>query len=192
MPAAPHRRRNSSSASEPHDAYFENHSPSLALSLAAVLAQHGASVLCVDANLRAAPPAGAWPVAPGLSDLLAGGSALPYDHPASSPPLLSVIHSGPRPPCPSELISSPRMASLLAQWRREFAFIVVDSPAAVYADALVLAQQADAVLVAARSGITRRDEAVPAFHALSRQVQDHAVLGLILEDTCGGGLRAHA
>jgi polysaccharide biosynthesis transport protein len=192
MPAAPDREWIASPRSEMHEAYLENELPSLALSLATVLAQHGASVLYVDANLRAAPPAGAYPVAAGLSDLLAGEETLRYDRPESAPPLLSVVHAGPRPPCPSELISSARMASLLAQWRQEFAFIVVESAAAVYADALVLAQQADAVLIRARSGTTRRDDVAPAFTALSRQVQSHAVLGLVLENTSGGGPGAHA
>jgi polysaccharide biosynthesis transport protein len=177
---------------EPHDAYLENDSPSFALSFATVLAQHGASVLYVDANLRAAPPAGAFPVAPGLSDLLVGESTFRYDHPSSGPPLLSVVHAGPRPPCPSELIASARMASLLTQWRREYTFIVVEGPAATYADALVLAQEADAVLVCTHSGRTRRDELLRAFHTLSRQVQGHAVLGLILEDASHGGPRARA
>jgi polysaccharide biosynthesis transport protein len=192
MPAVPETFRNPPGPGEDHDGYLEDESPSLALSLAAILAQHGASVVYADTNLRVAPLAGAYPVAPGLSDLLAGEQTLRYDHPASSPPLLSVVHSGPRPPCPSELISSARMASLVTQWRQEFSFIVIDSPAAIYADALVLAQQADAVLLTACSGTTRRDEVLPAFRALSRQAQDHAVLGLVLEDASGGGLRAKA
>lgn len=192
MPAVPEARRNPPHPGELHEAYHEYESPSLALNLAAVLAQHGASVLYIDANLRVAPPAGVGPVAPGLSDLLAGEQTLRYEHPPSSPPLLSTIHSGPRPPCPSELVSSTRMASLLTQWRQEFGFIVVDAPPAIYADALVLAQQADAVLISARSGESRRDEVLPAYHALGRQVQDHAVLGIVLENAADGGLRAQA
>ncbi len=171
--------------------YSEDESPSLALNLAAVLAQHGASVLCVNADLRSAPTA-AFPADPGLTDLLTSDCTLAYDHPASTPPLLSVIHTGTRPPCPSELIASPRMASLLARWRQEFNFIVIDSPAAVYADTLVLAQLSDAVLLAAHAGRTQRHEILPAFHALSRQVPDHAVLALILNGVSAGAPYAHA
>jgi polysaccharide biosynthesis transport protein len=192
MPAAPEFPRNLSRAAQRHDGYLENDSPSLALSLATVLAQHSSSVLYVDADLRAAPHAGALPVAPGLSDLLTGQEAPSFESPASNPPLLSVIHAGPRPPDPSELIASARMAALLTQWRQEFSLIVIDSPAAVYADALVLAQQADIVLIAARSGATRRDEVRLAVHAISRQVQDRAVLGLVLESASEGGFRAQA
>jgi Mrp family chromosome partitioning ATPase len=73
------------------------------------------------------------------------------------------------------------MNSLLAAWREEFRFIVIRSPAAVHADALVLAQLSDAVLLAAQAGRTRRDEIAPSFQALSRQVPNHAVLGLVLQ-----------
>lgn len=170
-------------------AYSEATSPSLALSLAAVLAQHGASVLCVDADLRSAPT-GAFPSDPGLTDLLTGDRAPAYAHPASASPLLSVLHTGTRPPCPSELIASPRMASLLARWRQEFSFIVIDSPAALYADALVLAQLSDAVLLAAHAGRTTRDEILPAFDALSRQVPAHAVLALVLSGVSSGARHA--
>ena len=171
--------------------YFEDPSPSLALSLAAILAQHGASVLFVDADLRSAPAAGAGPVAPGLSDILSSGDAPTYHRPGAAP-LLSVVSAGPRPPCPSELIASARMAGLLARWRQEFPFIVIDGPPAVYADALVLAQLSDAVLLAARAGVTARAQILPAFQALSRQVADHAVLGLVLEDIPHGGPYAQA
>jgi Mrp family chromosome partitioning ATPase len=103
-----------------------------------------------------------------------------------------VLSTGPRPPCPAELIASERMTALLARWRREFTFVVIDSPSAVYADALVLAQQADAVLLAAHAGTTRRDQVTPAFDALGRQVRAQAVLGVILADAPGGGPYAHA
>lgn len=186
------RKTSLANSQEVHQAYFENESPTLALSLAAVLAQHGAAVLYVDANLRGAPPAVAFPVAPGLSDLLAGEETLRYDHSASGTPLLSVIDAGARPPCPSELIASARMTALLAQWRQEFRFIVLDGPAATYADALVLAQQADAVLLAAQAGETPRDEISAAFHGLSRKVQAHAVVGLVLENASAGGRHAQA
>ncbi len=172
--------------------YSEDPSPSLALNLAAVLARHGAPVLCVDADLRSAPAAGAGPVAPGLSDVLSSDDAPTCHHPVTTPPLLSVISSGPRPPCPSELIASVRMADLLVRWRQEFRFIVLDGPPAVYADALVLAQLSDAVLLAAGAEATTRDEILSAFQALSRQVAGHAVLGLVLEDTPQEGPYAQA
>ena len=162
-----------------------DHQPSLALSLAAVLAQHGSSVLYVDADLRSAPAA-STATDPGLSEMLSDAGVLPFTQSIAGLPALSVVHAGAHPPCPSELIASSRMQSLLSAWREEFSFIVIHSPAAVFADALVLAQLSDAVLVSAQAGETTRDEILPAFNALSRQVPDHAVLGLVLEHANAG------
>lgn len=182
-------------SSHPHPSPATAHAhtapPSLALSLAAVLAQHGSSVLYVDADLRSAPEA-CTSSDPGLSEMLASDTVLPVTHSIAGLPSLSVVHAGAHPPCPSELIASARMASLLAAWREEFTFIVLHSPAAVFADALVLAQLSDAVLVSAEAGATTRDEILPVWHALSRQVPDHAVLGLVLEHAAQEVLYAHA
>jgi len=184
--------------------YTEADQPSLALNLAAVLAQHGSATLFVDADLRTSPTAGLFPSGTGLSDLLTSEVAEfehpEYEHPKhehpeyepAGPALLSIVHTGPRPPSPSELIASARMETLLARWREEFSFVVINGPAAIYADALVLAQMADAVLLRVRAGRTRDFEMVPAFHALSRQVAEHAVLGVILEGARAGVSYARA
>jgi Mrp family chromosome partitioning ATPase len=177
--------------SSPGAAHTDAHQPSLALSLAAVLAQHESSVLYIDADLRSAPAA-CTATDPGLSEMLADAGVLPFTQPIAGLPSLSVVHAGAHPPCPSELIASSRMQSLLATWRGEFSFIVIHSPAAIFADALVLAQLSDAVLVSAQAGETTRDEILPAFNALSRQVPDHAVLGLVLEHANSGPRYAHA
>ncbi|HEX4310020.1 MAG TPA: exopolysaccharide transport family protein [Acidobacteriaceae bacterium] len=175
----------------PLTAHHPDHAPPLALSLAAVLAENGSSVLFVDADLRSAPAGNTSPE-PGLSEMLASETILPVPQAIAGLPSLSIVHAGAHPPCPSELIASARMASLLTAWRQEFTFIVIHSPAAAFADALVLAQLSDAVLVAAQAGATTRHEILPAFRALSRQVPDHAVLGLVLECVSAGISYAHA
>ncbi len=154
--------------------------PSVALGLAIVLAQHGASTLFVDADLRSDVIPGAFTNS-GLSEMLADDSAAALPPPVAALPLLSILHAGARTPCPSELIASSRMGALLAAWRDEYSFVVIRTPAPSTADCLVLAQNSDAVLVAARAGETTRSVMQSAWHALSRQVPDHAVLGLILE-----------
>jgi len=165
--------------------------PSLALSLAALLAQYGSPVLYVDADLRSAPASGSS-ADPGLSEMLANDAVLPFTQSIAGLPALSVVAAGAHPPCPSELIASSRMASLLAAWRDEFSFIVIHSPAAVFADALVLAQLSDAVLLTAQAGTTRRGQMLPVWNGLSRQIPDHAVLGLVLEDASPELPYAHA
>lgn len=179
------------SATWPGDS-TRNESPSLALGLAAILAQYGAPVLYIDADLRSAPPTEVCAAGPGLSNLLASDRTPDYAHPDTAPPLLSVLSSGPRPPCPAELIASPRMQQLLSQCRDDFSFIVIDAPTAHFADALVLAQQSDAVLVSARAGTTRREPFLALHDALSRQVPSHAVLGVVLEAASHGSSYAQA
>ena len=166
--------------------YTEERDPRLALSLAAMLAEHGASTLYVDADLRGAPAAAAYPVGPGLTDLLAGDVDPVFLDPDPIAPLLSVLNAGARPPCPAERIASPRMQALLDRWRRQFTFVVIDGPAPVYADAVYLAQASDLVLLAARADETRRDAALHALHSLSRSLPDSTCLGLILENATGG------
>jgi uncharacterized protein involved in exopolysaccharide biosynthesis/Mrp family chromosome partitioning ATPase len=153
---------------------------SIALGLAAVLAQHGASTLFIDADLRSAPHPGVS-VDAGLSELLADGGSPTLPAPVTALPLLSLLQAGARPPCPSELIASSRMTSLLTGWRDRYSFIVIHGPAPSFADSLVLSQNSDAVLVAARSGETTQKEISSAWQALSRQIPNHAVLGAILE-----------
>lgn len=175
-----------------HSAYAEEPHPTLALNLAAVLAQHGASTLYVDADLRHAPAAGDCPIAPGLADVLAGDIDPAFLDPDAMPPLLSVLHTGARPACPAERIASPGMKSLLERWRQQFNFVVIHGPAAAYSDALHLAQISDAVLLAARANETRRDETRRALHSLSRSLPDHTSLGIILENAPDGAAYAHA
>jgi hypothetical protein len=165
--------------------------PPLALSLAADLAQSGSSVLFVDANLRAAPVLSTSDE-PGLSEILSNSGVLPLTQSIANLPQLSVVHAGSRPPCPSELIASARMTSLLTSWREEFRFIVIQSPAAIFADALVLAQLSDAILLTAQSGQTSRGELLAAYNALSRQVSNNAVLGVVLESLSHGVSYAQA
>ncbi len=166
----------------------------LAFSMAAALAQHGHPVLFVDCDLRSAPAPSLNPGAclPGLTGMLSSDTPALPQKPYVSLPLLSVVTPGQRPPCPSELIASSRMSTLLAHWRGDFRFILLHSPSVVYADALVLAQLSDAVLLTAHAGRTRREDLAPALDSLSRQIPDHAVLGLILEGIASGAPYARA
>jgi len=154
--------------------------PPLALGLATILAQRGDSVLYVDADLRSAPDI-CPSEEPGLSAMLSSDRVAVSTQSIAGLPTLSVVHAGARSPCPSELIASPRMSGLLTAWRDEFRFIVLQSPAAIFADALVLAQLSDAVLVTAQAGDSV-DEILAAHRTLSDQISHHAVLGVVLEN----------
>ena len=68
---------------------------------------------------------------------------------------LSVMLSGPVPSNPGEVLASGQMAEFLAEMRRHFTSIVIDSPPLVpVSDAAALAQLSDACLFVYRYGRT--------------------------------------
>jgi Mrp family chromosome partitioning ATPase len=69
---------------------------------------------------------------------------------------IRVIPSGPRPPNPAELLSSPRFAALLEELAAESDFVFVDTPPVlVAADTPIIAAQTQSALVVVHSGRTR-------------------------------------
>ena len=128
---------------------------------AIALAQRGGRVLLVDGDLRRSTIHKRFGLGAkvGLSSLLAGTSESQECITAPVPdlPKLWVLPAGPPPPAPAEMLASQRMADMLKKWRGEFDHVVIDTPP-IFAvtDALVLAAQADAVLLVARAGVTRK------------------------------------
>jgi Mrp family chromosome partitioning ATPase len=73
-------------------------------------------------------------------------------------PNLDVIASGPLPPNPSEMLGSPRMAALLAQLRKQYTRIIIDtSPLTAVTDAVILSKAVDGVILVIRAGSTSRE-----------------------------------
>ena len=71
------------------------------------------------------------------------------------------------------------MLELMAAWRLEYDHIILDTPPAlVFADALVLAAQADAVILVARSGMSRTKALLRARNVLMRSGAN--ILGFVL------------
>jgi len=59
------------------------------------------------------------------------------------------------PPNPADLLSSHKLSEAIAELRKEYKFIVIDSPPVMAAtDAVILSVQADGVLLVVRSGET--------------------------------------
>jgi capsular exopolysaccharide synthesis family protein len=134
-----------------------------AVNLAVTLAQLGDRTLLVDADLRKPGIGRALSLTDGkyagLTSYLAGVSSLELvtvPHPAITN--LAAIPTGPIPPNPADLLSSRRLAEALAVLRREYKFIVVDSPPVMAAtDPVILSVLADGVLLVVRSGETPKD-----------------------------------
>lgn len=134
-----------------------------AVNLAVTLAQLGDRTLLVDSDLRKPGIRRALNLSAtkegGLSSYLAGVSSLEdvmIPHPAISN--LTVLTTGPVPPSPADLLSSHRMREGLQDLRRQFKFIVIDSPPIMAAtDAVVLSALTDGVLLVVRSGNTPKE-----------------------------------
>ncbi|MEO8109960.1 MAG: polysaccharide biosynthesis tyrosine autokinase [Ginsengibacter sp.] len=93
---------------------------------------------------------------PGLSTYLIGNAKMDeIIKPHSQISNFSVIPSGPIPPNPSELISSPKLNELFVYLKQHFDYIIVDSPpVSAVTDAKILANIADASLYIVRQNYT--------------------------------------
>src|SRR5258708_7872684 len=131
---------------------------------AIVMAQNGARVLLIDADLgtpKIHKALGLPSRSPGLSTLLSGSAPLnPADVIVRSAqlPTLFVLPAGPVPDQAAELLGSTGMKKLLNQWRDQFDHIVIDTaPVLSATESVVLSVEADSVLLTVRSGVTPKD-----------------------------------
>lgn len=110
---------------EPHDG-----KTSLCASLAVSMAQAGKRVLLIDADLRCPRMQTLFglPQFVGLSDVLAGEVELETAIQTSEVDGLSILTSGMSPSNPSELLTSPLFAQLLASAKGSYDFVIVDTP----------------------------------------------------------------
>ena len=84
-------------------------------------------------------------------------------------PALDVLPSGSTPPNPSELLGSSRMDALVAELRRDYEYIVMDTPPTLaVTDAAVVATNADATILVVKSGDTEETAAQLAMDQLRR------------------------
>ncbi len=157
----------------------------LSLNLAVSLSQYEKKVLLVEADMRR-------PVlrrrlglegTDGLSVLLSDREAATSILPVPNNPNLYVLPAGPTPPYPADLLGSPRMHTLMEEWRAEFDFIVVDSPPVLpVTDAQLLEEMADATVLLARVGFTTRAALGRAYNLLLTHRKDAArpAIGVLL------------
>ncbi|HEV2722761.1 MAG TPA: polysaccharide biosynthesis tyrosine autokinase [Thermoanaerobaculia bacterium] len=153
------------------------------INLATVLAQMGKPVLLVDADLRRPRLQKVFKgkMNLGLVNYLAANIPLEDVIQETSVPNLSVVLSGPNPPNPSELLASDRMKALIHEVRSKFAYVIFDSPPVLaVTDAVVLAANADGVVLCVHGGQTPRDLVLRSSERLRQS--NIPVLGAILNN----------
>jgi capsular exopolysaccharide synthesis family protein len=124
--------------------------------LACVLAQRGVRVLLIDADLRRPTVHHRLGLngKVGLTSVLTGSITMEQaiQH-IPEVPTLDVLVSGPVPPFPTEMLGSETMRQLLDHARGIYTHIVIDSPPLLsVTDSVVLARDADAIVMVLRHG----------------------------------------
>jgi len=130
------------------------------INTAVTLAQKGARVLLVDADLRRPSIHKVFNIKPkvGLSTILTGSSKLEntITHVPQLPNLF-LLSAGPPPPHPAELLGSNLMKQLISQWREQYDHVLFDTPPALsVTDSILLSVDMDAVVLVIRSGNTTK------------------------------------
>ncbi len=127
-----------------------------ALNLAVALAQKEGKVLVVDADLRKPTIHKVLHLdnSSGLADLIVNNSELAASVKQSKEiDNLWVLTSGSVPSNPSELLGSSRMKALVEQMKKEYEYVILDTPPLIsVSDSAILASQADGIIMVIRPG----------------------------------------
>src|SRR5438105_1664529 len=133
-----------------------------AVNTAITLAQTGASVVIIDADMRRPRLRSIFdlPEREGLSSILSSETkpedmlhAIHRDEATG----LNVLASGPIPPNPAELLGSEQMRKLIAVLSGAFTHIVIDSPpVSSFTDGVLIASMVDGVLLVVHGGKSSR------------------------------------
>lgn len=126
-------------------------------SLAIVLAQAGKKVLLMDCDFRNPTQHKLFGLHnKGITNYVATDEPVDNIKQAVEQENLIIITSGPVPPNPSEILTSQKFAGLLEQFKKEFDYILLDTPPILpVTDAAALSHRADGVLlVVASNGIS--------------------------------------
>lgn len=150
----------------------DNHKGRAAANLAVTFAESGRRTILVDADLRRPSQHAIWGVSSqdGLTTLLLDDSIL------TNPPLqdvgvdnLRLLASGELPANPADVLASAKMSMVIDALKSQADILIFDMPPVlVAADASVLGQKLDGVLIIAQANKTRRDHLMRATEQLER------------------------
>jgi len=159
-----------------------------ATNLALVMAQSGKRVLLVDADFRRPMVHKIFGLNDGMgaTNVLVGQAALEQavqkahsnGHVIEN---LDILVAGPKPPNPAELLDSQSMRQLLAEARRTYDRVIVDTPPVLFvADASIVGAISDGVVMVVKSAANSRSLARRAKEQL--EGVNARILGGILND----------
>ena len=149
--------------------------------IARSFARVGKRVLLIDADMRrpAVHTIARLSNKTGLSTVLVGETTLADAVVQTNMDGLNVLTSGPVPPSPAELLSSPRMAALLEQVEAGYDFIVLDSaPILDLADSTALAALVEGVALVVDADRSRSGQLKGALRRL--RAADPTLVGAVL------------
>ncbi|WP_416350926.1 GumC family protein [Rivularia sp. UHCC 0363] len=152
----------------------------VAANLAVAMASTGRRILLVDADMRHPIQHHTWGLtnAVGLSNVII--DRLNINAAVQEVlPNLDVLCSGVVPPNPIALLDSQRMAMLIDNFTQNYDFVIFDTPAVVgTADAAILSDLTDGILLVVRPGVVDLDSANAAKEYLTQSNQK--VLGIVI------------
>ena len=149
--------------------------------LAVVLAESGARVALVEADLRRPRLANVMGIegAVGLSDVLIDRAPLEDVLQQWGPDNLTVLPAGQIPPNPSELLGSPAMREVLHELKETADYILIDAPPVLpVTDAAILSTYASGSLLISSIGQTKQQDLEQAIESLDNV--GGKVLGVIV------------
>ncbi|MGA1865320.1 MAG: GumC family protein [bacterium] len=128
--------------------------------LAITLGQIGNRVCILDCDMRKPRLHKIFriPDEPGLSSILAGHATPEQVMQNGFIPGIKVVPCGQKPPNPSELLGSTRMQVLIKTLKKDFDYIIIDSPPlAAVTDSVLLARISDGICMVIKGGDTSRE-----------------------------------
>jgi capsular exopolysaccharide synthesis family protein len=155
----------------------------LAANLAITIGQSGKRVLLIDADFRRPRLHRVFGLAGdvGLASVMIGEAVLRSAIQETPVPGLSVLPCGPIPPNPAELLTSPRFKELLDAIRKEYDFVVIDTPPLLaVTDPCVVAPRVDGLYLTLRLSKNGRPQAERAKEILT--TLGAKVLGVVIND----------
>lgn len=156
----------------------------VAANLGVVMAQAGFRTVIVDADLRRSRQHQIFQIAnnKGLT------TALVTSNPhliSTTVDRLSLFPAGPPVPNPSEILSTRRMDQLLTRLTNTFEVVIIDStPLLASAEAVMLSNKADGVILVCRANRTQKEDLKEALYIL--QQAHTTVWGAVLNDVRNG------